>query len=113
MSISCTTAFDSSLVCCSVAGCNSVKIYGIKDVLKFHKFPKNVEYGKEWMKRCCRNELWEKEYTILNSNYRICSLHFKLSDYAGEKFLKKDAVPSQNLPNEYFASEGMTLLFFL
>ncbi|XP_013143065.1 PREDICTED: uncharacterized protein LOC106106954 [Papilio polytes] len=85
---------------CTVPRCTSMA-GKVKDV-SFHQFPKDKELAKLW------NEILKrgKPYTKYS---KVCSLHFKPDDYTitglgknkGQwRTLRKDAVPSQNLPSD-------------
>lgn len=93
------------MVICSVRGCkgnNRRKNY--EGNLKFFTFPKNADLCKTWI-RCCG-----KAGKVNTNTERICSIHFTDDDWllkdillntpVKKRHLKKDAVPTQNLPNK-------------
>ncbi|XP_014355336.2 uncharacterized protein LOC106708358 [Papilio machaon] len=93
---------------CTVPRCTSMA-GKVKDV-SFHQFPKDKELAKLW------NEILKrgKPYTKYS---KVCSLHFKPQDYTvtglgkykGQwRTLRKDAVPSQNLPSDSTAQSIRT-----
>ncbi|XP_073467392.1 uncharacterized protein [Aquarana catesbeiana] len=90
---------------CMVKGCTfSWRTREPQTVL--HVFPRQRERILNWLQMIRMDEshissLVEKMYNSRNNEYRICSLHFSKLDYEqrGKKmYLKKNAVPSQNLP---------------
>lgn len=72
----------------------------------FHKFPQNDDLRAIWVAKCCRQD----KFNIKNA--RICSIHFTPNHYERDlksellnyepriKILKKDAVPTENLPKK-------------
>ncbi|XP_077341400.1 uncharacterized protein LOC143986868 [Lithobates pipiens] len=90
---------------CMVKGCTfSWRTREPQTVL--HVFPRQRERILNWLQMIRMDDghissLVEKMYNSRNNEYRICSLHFSKVDYEqrGKKmYLKKNAVPSQNLP---------------
>lgn len=81
---------------CSVASCktNSKKSKEDGVQIRFFSFPSDPEMAKAWIKSCHRTPDFKPKFS------RVCSLHFKLSDYEDEiqakilnyppKKLKKD-----------------------
>ncbi|XP_038219994.1 uncharacterized protein LOC119838217 [Zerene cesonia] len=85
---------------CTVPRCTSMA--GKAKNVSFHQFPRDEGLAKLWNEVLKRG----KPYTKYS---KVCSLHFKPDDYtitSGQKnkgqwrTLRKDAVPSQNLPSE-------------
>ncbi|XP_068622024.1 uncharacterized protein [Battus philenor] len=85
---------------CTVPRCTSMA--GKAKNVSFHQFPRDEELAKVWNDVLKRG----KPYTKYS---KVCSLHFKPEDYTitglgrnkGQwRTLRKDAVPSQNLPSE-------------
>ncbi|XP_073965098.1 uncharacterized protein isoform X2 [Choristoneura fumiferana] len=85
---------------CTVPRCTSMA--GKAKNVSFHQFPRDEELAKLWNRVLKRG----KPYTKYS---KVCSLHFKPEDYTitsvgknkGQwRTLRKDAVPSQNLPAE-------------
>ncbi|CAG4949309.1 unnamed protein product [Parnassius apollo] len=84
---------------CTVPRCTSMA--GKAKNVSFHQFPKDKELAKVWNEVLKRG----KPYTKYS---KVCSLHFKPEDYTitdlkrnkGHwRTLRKDAIPSQNLPS--------------
>ncbi|CAH1642358.1 unnamed protein product [Spodoptera littoralis] len=85
---------------CTVPRCTSMA--GKVKNVSFHQFPRDEELAKLWNDILKRG----KPYTKYS---KVCSLHFKQEDYtitsAGKnkgqwRTLRKDAIPSQNLPSD-------------
>ncbi|CAK1546383.1 unnamed protein product [Leptosia nina] len=85
---------------CTVPRCTSMA--GKAKNVSFHQFPRDEELAKLWNQVLKRG----KPYTKYS---KVCSLHFKPEDYTftsaqknrGQwRTLRKDAIPSQNLPSE-------------
>ncbi|KAJ8706230.1 hypothetical protein PYW08_010856 [Mythimna loreyi] len=85
---------------CTVPRCTSMA--GKAKNVSFHQFPRDEELAKLWNDILKRG----KPYTKYS---KVCSLHFKPEDYtitsAGKnkgqwRTLRKDAIPSQNLPSD-------------
>ncbi|CAH0699605.1 unnamed protein product [Spodoptera exigua] len=85
---------------CTVPRCTSMA--GKVKNVSFHQFPKDEELAKLWNDILKRG----KPYTKYS---KVCSLHFKPEDYTitstgknkGQwRSLRKDAIPSQNLPTD-------------
>ncbi|XP_075988722.1 uncharacterized protein LOC142984790 [Anticarsia gemmatalis] len=85
---------------CTVPRCTSMA--GKAKNVSFHQFPRDEELAKLWNNILKRG----KPYTKYS---KVCSLHFKPEDYtitsAGKnkgqwRTLRKDAIPSQNLPTD-------------
>ncbi|XP_063372212.1 protein PFC0760c-like [Cydia amplana] len=85
---------------CTVPRCTSMA--GKAKNVSFHQFPRDEELAKLWNRILKRG----KPYTKYS---KVCSLHFKPEDYTitsvgknkGQwRTLRKDAIPSQNLPSE-------------
>ncbi|CAH0404514.1 unnamed protein product [Chilo suppressalis] len=85
---------------CTVPRCTSMA--GKAKNVSFHQFPRDEELAKLWNKILKRG----KPYTKYS---KVCSLHFKPEDYSitsvgknkGQwRTLRKDAIPSQNLPSD-------------
>ena len=87
---------------CAVAQCSN---YGrkISDVM-YHRFPKDPKFQREWVSRCKRMD------KVNVNTARVCSIHFLPEDYERGlknellglpliKKLKRDAIPSQHIPN--------------
>lgn len=103
------TKSNSNMNCC-VYGCKAVSKRNPE--LMFHRIPKPGDtiktnfFGKAQL--IDRRKQWEEALSSgkkISLNMRVCSLHFKDSDYLtpnvlciSKRHLKKDAVPSQNLP---------------
>ncbi|KAF2897554.1 hypothetical protein ILUMI_08622 [Ignelater luminosus] len=99
---------------CCVYGCHSRKNKNRN--IHFHYFPKkngsfvNVTNNFGVIEKICRRKLWAQVLSMGKSatdNMRVCSLHFKSSDYIAQGIalsestgpkLKRCAVPSLNLP---------------
>ncbi|XP_044729720.1 uncharacterized protein LOC123293066 [Chrysoperla carnea] len=88
---------------CCVPMCNSSK--KVNSHISFHKFPSDNEAIKIGGKMINRRQLWIENLKLSNINVRtrVCSLHFKESDFfkaANKKtkslFLKRIAIPSIN-----------------
>ena len=83
---------------CFVNGCLN-NCYKIEESRKyaFHRFPKDVWTRGKWNMACYLNVDYE-----VTENHRVCSLHFKSTDYCtqvGTKInLKPDSVPSIDVP---------------
>lgn len=90
--------------CCSVAACpnNWVKTKKSGVQIIYHNFPKDSTICELWKKQCKRHD------TINSKNARVCSDHFKATDYIDDmqhrllnlperKILLKTAVPSLKL----------------
>lgn len=91
---------------CNIATCNNslVATRKLNQQISYHTFPKDEKVRDAWIQKCKRDGKW---------NYKscfVCSIHFKETDYERDlqtellgickrKLLKKDAVPSRNLPN--------------
>ncbi|XP_026754294.1 uncharacterized protein LOC113514409 [Galleria mellonella] len=85
---------------CTVPRCTSMA--GKAKNVSFHQFPRDEKLAKLWNEILRRG----KPYTKYS---KVCSLHFKPEDYTitsvgknkGQwRTLRKDAIPSQNLPSE-------------
>ncbi|XP_063836650.1 uncharacterized protein LOC135085781 [Ostrinia nubilalis] len=85
---------------CTVPRCTSMA--GKAKNVSFHQFPRDEELAKLWNRILKRG----KPYTKYS---KVCSLHFKPEDYTitsvgknrGQwRTLRKDAIPSQNLPSD-------------
>ncbi|XP_018572042.1 THAP domain-containing protein 6-like [Anoplophora glabripennis] len=92
---------------CSVFGCisdNQGKTFN-KDIM-FFRFPNDETILKIWIEACGRKDIFNTK------NARMCSRHFKTTDYArnlreellnyknkNHRMISKTAVPSQYLPN--------------
>ncbi|XP_053621985.1 uncharacterized protein LOC128681812 [Plodia interpunctella] len=85
---------------CTVPRCTSMA--GKAKNVSFHQFPRDEELAKLWNNILKRG----KPYTKYS---KVCSLHFKPEDYTitsvgknkGQwRTLRKDAIPSQNLPSD-------------
>ncbi|XP_047514052.1 uncharacterized protein LOC125055625 [Pieris napi] len=85
---------------CTVPRCTSMA--GKAKNVSFHQFPRDEELAKLWNRVLKRG----KPYTKYS---KVCSLHFKPEDYTitsaqknrGQwRTLRKDAIPSRNLPSE-------------
>ncbi|XP_045457877.1 uncharacterized protein LOC123668129 [Melitaea cinxia] len=85
---------------CTVPRCTSMA--GKAKDVSFHQFPRDEDLANIWNKILKRG----KPYTKYS---KVCSLHFKPEDYtitSGQRnkgqwrTLRKDAIPSQNLPME-------------
>ncbi|XP_049883959.1 homeobox protein 4-like [Pectinophora gossypiella] len=85
---------------CTVPRCTSMA--GKAKNVSFHQFPRDEELARLWNKILKRG----KPYTKYS---KVCSLHFRPEDYTitsvgknkGQwRTLRKDAIPSQNLPSE-------------
>lgn len=83
------------MVVCSVPGCAG------KGTRMLHSFPKNPDIRKIWVRNTKTFHLTEKQ---LNSYAKVCKYHFNESDFEvnarGQQGLKKNSVPTQNLPND-------------
>lgn len=83
------------MVVCSVPGCAA------KGTKIFHSFPRNAAVREIWIRNTKTSHLTEKQ---LSSYGKVCKYHFNESDFEtnarGQQGLKKDAVPSVNLPND-------------
>lgn len=81
------------MVVCSVPGCSA------KETKMFHSFPRDTATREIWIKNTKTSHLTEKQ---LNSYGKVCKYHFRESDFEvnarGQQGLKKNAVPSINLP---------------
>jgi len=83
---------------CKVDGCANSN----RDKKSFFRFPKNTELCQKWIKACGRTELEEKFKEVgtwnLNRVYRVCSDHFKLTDFRNPNLFSqgiwKDTVPT-------------------
>lgn len=64
---------------CVVPGCNSVDD-GVNDEIKFYPFPKEDSVKKKWLKAINRND------EELNKRSKVCSKHFKQTDYSITRF---------------------------
>lgn len=110
---------------CSVPGCF---IYGKKTPgISFHKFPSENENifvkveNKNKSLWVSRRQAWRYNLRIpreIKPNMIVCSRHFSSNDFFVKegvilrRHLKKNAVPSQNLPNEsYWEISDVTVLF--
>ncbi|XP_071525284.1 transposable element P transposase [Panulirus ornatus] len=90
---------------CSISSCLSNYSQGNESVI-FHRFPKDNTVRREWITACGQQDI------INPNNARICSLHFKPSDYErnmkyellrqpvpkNQRRLKAGAVPTIHLP---------------
>ncbi|KAJ2943394.1 hypothetical protein O0L34_g12203 [Tuta absoluta] len=85
---------------CTVPRCTSMA--GKAKNVSFHQFPRDEELARLWNRILKRG----KPYTKYS---KVCSLHFRPEDYTitsvgknkGQwRTLRKDAIPSQNLPSE-------------
>ncbi|XP_044744742.1 uncharacterized protein LOC123306688 [Coccinella septempunctata] len=95
---------------CSVSQCKSSSRRPSCKGISFHNFPKKNErkvlvqtrLGSE--KYMDRRQAWMYVLKIrktLSKNMKVCSLHFTKEDFSqtsAKRFLKKNVVPSQNLP---------------
>ncbi|XP_057337503.1 uncharacterized protein LOC130675695 [Microplitis mediator] len=104
-----------SRVCCAVRECQSKASKNLNVI--FHKFPKagghlvSIENFFGNFEKVDRLKAWQKLLRInkVTPQMKVCSLHFKKTDYlfpdydSGKKFLKKNAVPSCNLPKSLVA----------
>ena len=102
------------MVCCGVAGCKNNSRNKTSD-LSFFALPKEVNIRSKWIDRCGRK----------GKSTRICSAHFRDEDYeisyfvkksvmgrqAARKKLKKEAVPSLNLPSLTLPRQGKHIIF--
>lgn len=91
---------------CSVNGCRSNQRQKENETIKFHHFPEDKIVQQKWIDVCCRKTPTNVKYA------RICSLHFEPTAYKRQMIyellalpvprnqcvLKKDAVPTLNLP---------------
>lgn len=83
---------------CCVPNCrtNTEFEYNSDDVIIFHKIP--LDKKTEWIKLL-------KLKNDIPPSWRVCSIHFKDSDYCKtasiKKFLKPNVIPSENLPNNF------------
>lgn len=90
---------------CAVYGCNNYSQKTKGTVIKYYKFPSNVDLQNKWVNACKRLD------KINLTNARICSEHFTqdsvytplkhtLLNYKPTSFrnLKPDAIPTINLP---------------
>ncbi|XP_065219890.1 uncharacterized protein LOC135845326 isoform X2 [Planococcus citri] len=94
--------------CCSVASCKNTGRTKtmIRPELKFHRFPKDPDMRREWVRKCGRKERFNPDTGT------VCSDHFIPEDYQRDlraellglgddkKRLLPDAVPHKNLPPE-------------
>lgn len=83
------------MVVCSVPGCAG------KGTKMFHSFPKNAAIRQMWIRKTKTFHLTAKQ---LDSYGKVCKYHFRETDFEtnprGQQGLKKNAVPSVNLPEE-------------
>ncbi|XP_055382055.1 THAP domain-containing protein 2-like [Condylostylus longicornis] len=89
---------------CKVQYCKSKYKNSETNNVQFHRFPKNPELRKIWIKACCNKELKFAE------NASICALHFRKEDYSlksnllnvplHKRRLKETAIPTLHLPNQ-------------
>ena len=100
-----SVSLNTMVRCCSVNGCKTNQ--NNKGNLMFHIFPKDEETQKKWISLCGR-----KRHQLKPKHARICSLHFKLTDYERNlKYellqlpvprllhkIKQGAVPTLHLP---------------
>lgn len=99
---------------CNVSTCNNridkTKSAGMQ--ISYHRFPKDPRIRKEWTIKCKRAGKWNPDMC------RICSVHFAADDFIKDfkselmgtpfkRMLKKDAIPSQNLPSSAIISESV------
>lgn len=80
---------------CFVYGCTSNNLKNLE--LKFHRLPADKACRKAWIIK-----LRTVRKTFTNAT-KVCSLHFSENDYnltplGNQKYLKKTAIPSLNLP---------------
>lgn len=98
---------------CSVTGCENNNWSKKKKLsVSYFSFPKDVTIRGIWLNRCCNEKISE-----ISHNTRICSDHFTPDDYSKDlrvelgleatpkKSLKKNAIPSLNLPLPKFECE--------
>ncbi|KAK0148992.1 DNA transposase THAP9 [Merluccius polli] len=91
---------------CSVPGCSSNR----KNMpyLSFHDFPADLELRTSWVRAMRRDE--GPQFKILRGSTFICSLHFTEEDMhvsaSGRKKLKKGAVPSRFIWNDFCKGNG-------
>ncbi|XP_069672986.1 zinc finger protein 813-like [Periplaneta americana] len=88
--------------------------YGVtKEKINLFRFPKDIERCKEWATACGQLRLFECKMScgesLYNSYYRVCSLHFECSMFAGvrKKRLHIDAVPTLFLDKNQPDSEPL------
>lgn len=60
---------------CAVASCKSSNKKNDEDIISFHTFPKDPLLLRKWIQFCKRKDKWNPHTS------RICSKHFKDSDY--------------------------------
>lgn len=95
------------MVICAVYGCYSGSTTGSRQGVKFFRFPKDKNTLKKWISACKRKD------EVKVKSARVCSKHFKESDYKQACRIKKEesgssprkcrllhprAVPSLQLP---------------
>ncbi|XP_066259681.1 uncharacterized protein [Euwallacea similis] len=92
---------------CSVMGCESKANVARKMgyILRFFSFPKNPSLRHQWLRLCYRPKNLETD----RGSKKVCSKHFHTDQFEDEiearikgilpKRLKKDAIPTLNLPN--------------
>ena len=60
---------------CAVYGCASNTRNRITKVIKLFRFPRDIKLQRQWRAACKREDVFNVKHA------RICSLHFKKSDY--------------------------------
>ncbi|KAL3278437.1 hypothetical protein HHI36_013758 [Cryptolaemus montrouzieri] len=79
---------------CAVNGC-----WGSKE--SKHRFPNpknDIQLFQRWVAVCCNENLLRKTPEQVYNNSRVCKLHFLTSDFGPNNKLKKNSIPSLNMP---------------
>ncbi|KAF0717861.1 52 kDa repressor of the inhibitor of the protein kinase-like, partial [Aphis craccivora] len=78
---------------CIVKSCYNCKCKTKEKGDKMHRFPKDMDLCKEWLAKCKRLDLLEKNF----DNHRVCSKHFISKMYANseETILLPIAIPTK------------------
>ncbi|KAK8375678.1 hypothetical protein O3P69_008460 [Scylla paramamosain] len=94
---------------CAIYGCSNNNKCKKQEKFHFYRFPKTKSVARQWINACCRADNLNPE------NARVCSRHFKPTDYTqsyiikrelfgksplATRSLKADAVPSLFLPKQ-------------
>lgn len=81
---------------CAVRGCAN------EDASR-HCFPnpkKDMALFNTWAMACKNSTIYASQPDLVYRSYRVCHIHFKMSDTVGSCRLKKTAVPSLCLPEK-------------
>ena len=81
---------------CAVPGCEDRKS-------SRHRFPnpvKDRERFNLWIEVLANPKLVQMDPTRVFDNFRVCHQHFTINDKSSNMFLKRTAIPSQNLPSK-------------